>query len=183
MKVYFTAAAQNPSKCIKFDFYFMHCLNCAIFFWSFLEQPWLSDADKARLLEWKGRTDLAMYASRRAPVLHQEDINQYRTPGTELSSRADRWRDVFERVSKDPEDGHASKLVRTLAWSEKLSVDFEQCKEFAVKGDMWLKIAHMGEVRTPRLHVRLANAIVQSWIQWKARTNAGSGLRDSKRRG
>ena len=124
----------------------MHCLNCSIFFWSFLEQPWLRDTDKIRLLEWKGRTDLAMYASRRAPTLYTEDINQYNTPDIDHVSRAEQWCDIFERVSKDPEDGHASKLVRTLAWSEKLSKDFEQSEEFAVKGDMWLKIAYMGKM-------------------------------------
>jgi hypothetical protein len=134
----------------------MHCVNTSIFFWSFLEQPWLRDTDKTRLLEWKGRVDLAMYASRRAPPLHPEDINQYRTPDIQAVSRADQWRDIFERVSKDPEDGHASKLVRTLAWSEKLSTDFEQCEAFAVKGDMWLKIAHMGKVRVQdRMYVLL----------------------------
>jgi hypothetical protein len=129
-----------------FDFYFMHCVNCSIFFWSFLEQPWLRDADKVRLLEWKGRVDLAMYASRRAPALRPEDINQYMRPGIELVSSAVEWRDIFERVIKDPEDGHASKLLRTLAWSQKLSIDFEQREEFAVKGDMWLKIAYMGKM-------------------------------------
>jgi hypothetical protein len=147
MKVFYTAAAQHPKKAIKFDFYFMHCLNCSIFFWSFLEQPWLRDTDKARLLEWKGRTDLAMYVSRSAPTLRAEDINQYKIPDIELVSDADQWRDIFERVNKDPEDGHACKLLRTLAWSEKLSLDFEQREEFAVKGDMWLKIAHMGKMR------------------------------------
>ena len=122
----------------------MHCVNASIFFWSFLEQQWLRDTDKARLLEWKGRTDLAMYASRRAPALRPEDITQY--GAVEGVSHADQWREIFERVSNDPEDGHASKFIRKLAWGEKLSMEFEQCEALALKGDMWLKIAHMGEV-------------------------------------
>ena len=61
-----------------FDFYYMHCVNSSIFFSAFLAAPWLSTANKARLLEWKGRNDLAMYASRHCPDLLLDEITDYK---------------------------------------------------------------------------------------------------------
>ena len=122
----------------------MHCVNCSIFFWPFIRQPCLSIQNKARLLEWKGRVDLAMYASRRAPKPYTEDIIPYERPQLGLAERARQWQEIFARVSKDPEDGHASKIVRTLAAGEKLCEGFEGRKEFPVKEAMWLAIALMG---------------------------------------
>ncbi|KAK4697001.1 hypothetical protein P7C71_g1018, partial [Lecanoromycetidae sp. Uapishka_2] len=58
------SGAQNPPKQIKFDFYYMHCVNCSIFYDAFLQQPWISDQNKARLLEWKGRLDLCIFEDR-----------------------------------------------------------------------------------------------------------------------
>lgn len=77
---YYTAGAQRADRMIKYDFYYMHCVNCSstpltslgrlliilyvntgsIFFSAFLKQEWLSAANKVRLLEWKVRNDLAM---------------------------------------------------------------------------------------------------------------------------
>ena len=63
--IYYTAGAQHPPKQVKFDFYFMHCVNCSIFFPTFSKASWITAENKARLLEWKGRLDLCMYPSRR----------------------------------------------------------------------------------------------------------------------
>ena len=121
-----------------------------MFFSSFLKQSWLSSKDKARLLEWKGRVDLAMYASRRAPPLLPTEIIQYK-PERQLSSAQDEWRDLSARISKDPEDGHASKLLRALARGRQVCQDYEQRPEFPIKGNMWLSVAHMGKLS---LHLR-----------------------------
>lgn len=60
---YFSGAAQNPAKEHSIDFFFIHGLNCSIFFLSFLSQKWLSMENKVRLLEWKGRFDIVAYAA------------------------------------------------------------------------------------------------------------------------
>ena len=75
--IYYTAAAQKPPKQVKFDFYYMHCVNSSIFFPTFNAQSWLSTTNKVRLLKFKAYIDLAMYASRRSPPLLLEEISTY----------------------------------------------------------------------------------------------------------
>ena len=45
-----------------------------------MKQGWLSDANKVRLLEWKVRMDLAMYASRKCPDIHLDEIRNCTYP-------------------------------------------------------------------------------------------------------
>lgn len=136
--VYFTGGAQHPPKQIKFDFYYMHCVNSSIFFSTFLKATWISDENKARLLEWKGRLDLCMYASRRSPKPLLDEIINYqpRIP-------ADSWDAIFERVKNHSDDGHACKLVRALAHGERICAPFEDDPKFRIKKDMWLQLGHM----------------------------------------
>ncbi|OJD17364.1 hypothetical protein AJ78_02549 [Emergomyces pasteurianus Ep9510] len=139
---YFAGAAQRPQKRIKFDFFYMHCVTSTIFLASFVSQPWISIQNKLRILEWKGRVDLMMYASRGAAELRREEITNYEP---KLS-----WEEVFAQAINHPrEDGHASKFVRTLAYGEKLCKQFElddrYREAFLVRGDMWIKLANMGE--------------------------------------
>ncbi|EXJ91997.1 hypothetical protein A1O3_00547 [Capronia epimyces CBS 606.96] len=138
--VYFTGAAQRPTKQIKFDFFFMHCVNCALFFSTFIKEPWLSTENKCRLLEWKARLDLAMYVSRGCPELLLDEIKNYRPKRLEGG-----WRDTILRVNRLPDDGHASKLVRALANGEQAckAFDTESDEIFPIKGDMWLKLGQM----------------------------------------
>ncbi|ODH52802.1 hypothetical protein GX48_00996 [Paracoccidioides brasiliensis] len=139
--VYFTGAAQCPPKCIKFDFFYMHCVTSAIFLRAFISQPWLSEQNKLRILEWKGRMDLLVYTSRGATEPHPEDISTY---NPRLS-----WEEVFSKtVNHDRDDGHAAKFIRTLAYGQELCQPFERdegkYKEaFLIRGDMWIKLANM----------------------------------------
>ena len=137
---YYTAAAQRPSKEIKFDFFFLHCVNASIFLSSFLALPFLDVDSKVRLLEWKGRLDLLMYVSRGAPELRLDEVTKYK-PSRD-------WNGVFAEVIPNPQDdGHAAKLVRALAHGEEVCRPFEaQAKEkgLLITGDMWLKIGNMG---------------------------------------
>ena len=137
---WFAGAAQMPPKQVKFDFFYIHCLNCSIFFDSFLKQKWLSDENKCRLLEWKGRFDLALYVSRGSPELRQDEITQY-----EPKHKDDGWHEIIKRIDAVEDDGHASKLVRALAHGEVFCKNFESQykEEFPVQGDMWLKLGHM----------------------------------------
>lgn len=140
--VYYTGAAQRPPKQVKFDFFFIHCVNSTIFFSSFVHQPWLSAAAKARLLAWKGRIDLAMYASRGSPALLLDEIDRY-APKRPSSASADPWGGIFERIGRYEDDGHGAKLVRALAHGQVICGRWEGRPEFRVKGDMWLKLGHM----------------------------------------
>ena len=144
--VYFTAGAQRPPKVIKFDFYFMHCVNSSIFFSAFLAQPWLGEGDKIRLLEWKGRLDLAMYASRRPQTPLMDEIHNYR-PQAPSPAGGDPWGNIFDRVGRCEDDGHAVKLIRALAHGEEVCAPYNDREEFPVKDGMWQQIGHMGELR------------------------------------
>lgn len=135
--VYYTGASQRPPKQVKFDFFFMHCVNSSIFFSSFLRQSWLSSSNKIRLLEWKVRTDLAMYASRGSPPLRLEEVTNHK------SKKDSSWEEIFSRINKFEDDGHASKLIRALANGEKLCGKFEKKEGFVVKGDMWRQLGNM----------------------------------------
>ncbi|KAJ9636519.1 hypothetical protein H2204_005352 [Knufia peltigerae] len=139
--VYFAAGAQRPGKQVKFDFFYMHSVNCSIFFSAFLDEPWLSTENKCRLLEWKGRLDLAMYVSRGCPKLLTEEIKNYKPQHPQ-----DGWAEIIRRVDKFPDDGHASKLVRALANGHEVCKPYEGQSEdvFVLQGDdVWLKLGHM----------------------------------------
>ncbi|KAF2448756.1 hypothetical protein P171DRAFT_428775 [Karstenula rhodostoma CBS 690.94] len=136
--VFYTAAAQHPPSIPKFDFFFIHVTNASIFFSTFLSLSFISAATKRRLLEWKVRSDLAMYASRASPPLLMDDLTSY-----ESSDKDDSWERVIERVNALPDDGHASKLVRALAHGEQVCKKFELKEGFVVEGDMWRRLGNM----------------------------------------
>jgi len=115
----------------------MHCVNCSIFFSAFLKQSWLSTESKVRLLEWKGRTDIALYASRRSPKPLMDEITNYRP------KEPSGWDAIFERIKNLDDDGHGSKLVRALAHGQVACKPYEQKENFRIKGDMWLQLGHM----------------------------------------
>lgn len=137
---YFCGAAQNPAKEYKIDFFFIHNLNCSIFFPSFLSQKWLSMENKVRLLEWKGRFDIVAYAARGSPRLDINEIIEYqpRRPGTG-------WAELFQRVHVFDDDSHVTKFLRALAHGSRFcqGYDISSSDQFPLKGEMWLQIAHM----------------------------------------
>lgn len=137
--IYFTGSAQHPPKQIKFDFYYMHCVNCSIFFSRFVKQPWISEHNKVRLLEWKVRLDLCMYASRRSPKPLLEEITNYK--GKQQSSLDG----IIKRVIEHNDDGHAAKLVRAIAHGGEVSRPYEDGENFRIKNGMWLQLEHMGK--------------------------------------
>ncbi|KAH0562975.1 hypothetical protein GP486_002461 [Trichoglossum hirsutum] len=135
---YYTTTAQNPPKQVKLDFYYVHCLNSSIFFPSLFSLPSLPATTKARILTWKARIDLVMYASRRSPRLLREEVESYapRKDGT--------WEDLFGRVvGLNGDDGHIAKAVRAFAFGE------VACAGAKGKGKMdagmWRRAGHMGE--------------------------------------
>ena len=132
----------------------MHCLNCSIFFSTFLTAPFISKANKARLLAWKGRNDLAMYASRRSANPLLDEISNYRAAKPKESD----WNSVIKRVLLHEDDGHASKLVRALKHGEEISKPYEGNPKFKIQGKMWENLGNMG----------MSN-ILFLCLQWKCR--------------
>jgi hypothetical protein len=115
----------------------MHCVNSSIFFSAFLSSPSLDTATRIRLLEWKVRTDLAIYASRHSPRLLPEEITNYQASTATPLNRQSSWDDIIARVNSLEDDGHASKLVRALKHGEEACKKFEDNEAFVIKGDMW----------------------------------------------
>ena len=137
---WFTGAAQRPDKEVKFDFFYMHCMNCSIFFSGFLQQEWMTRESKVRLLEWKGRMDLALYVSRGSAELLTDEITGYKAKHPKEG-----WEEIFRRVDAMSDDGHASKLVRAIKNGEEACKNYEGDggEAFPIKGPMWLNLGHM----------------------------------------
>ncbi|EXJ66811.1 uncharacterized protein A1O5_10006 [Cladophialophora psammophila CBS 110553] len=143
VNAWMAGAAQRHDKEVKLDFFFIHSVNCSIFFSAINAQPWLSDENKARLLEWKVRMDILQYASRLAPELHNEEVVNYKPRESGRS-----WASIIETTNSITyDDGHISKLVRALAHGSKVCNPYEERQElsarFPLKAAGWLQIANM----------------------------------------
>ncbi|KAF2725422.1 hypothetical protein K431DRAFT_215297 [Polychaeton citri CBS 116435] len=134
---WYTGGAQRVDKQVKFDFYYIHCVNSSIFFSSFLKADWLSSEDKTRILDWKIRTDMAMYVSRGTPPIRMDIVREYKP------KRPSGWEGIIERVCQFEDDGHTCKLVRALAHGQNVCKPYQTREEFKVKQDDWLQLGHM----------------------------------------
>ena len=136
--VYYTSAAQRREKEIKIVFFFIHCVNSAIFFSKFMKLPYLDQKSKLRLLEWKGRLDLAMYVSRNSPALLLDEVTQYPAKND--------WKTVISQAASHPgDDGHLAKFIRLLAHGENVCKPFEK-DNLPISGDAWLRVGNMGKL-------------------------------------
>lgn len=134
-----TGSAQNPPKQVKFDFSFIHAFNCSIFFPSLLSLPYISQRAKIRLLEWKVRCDISMYAAHNAPKLVMSPIIDYEDERD--------WRTLFDMIITQPQDdGHMAKTMRAIASGQRICEPFEKSGRengFFITDDMWLKIGNL----------------------------------------
>lgn len=173
VNAFVTGAAQRSSKEVKLDFFFIHCVNASIFFSAINAQPWLSTENKARLLEWKGRTDILTYASRLAPQLYPGEIVTYKPRQSDMT-----WSSLIKRTNKlTHDDGHISKLIRALAHGAKVCAPYEArqnlSSRFPLNGPGWLQIANMALDTTtnPRLPDRWVRGAggAHNWDKFKDR--------------
>lgn len=139
----FLAGASQRAGCPrKVDFFFMHCVTSSIFLSVLVRQEWIDTDSKVRLVEWKGRLDLAWYTVCGVPELNIEDVAAYQgSPSGDMS-----WDALYQVVNEQRDDGHVAKMVRALKNGEEASAPFENGKEaiaFPIKGDHWLKVARM----------------------------------------
>ncbi|KAI5792688.1 hypothetical protein FPQ18DRAFT_389265 [Pyronema domesticum] len=142
----FTAASQRKDKEFRIDFFHMHAHNSSLFLPSFLSLPFMTPVHKSRLLSWKGRHDLALYASRRAPDLLIDDVRNYE-PKIE-AEETNPWLGLLDRAMRWTEDdGHLVKLVRAAMVGERICGVYEgkewEERGFAMQGQMWVKMAQM----------------------------------------
>ena len=139
---YMAGASQRPGRKRKIDFFYMHAVTSSIFFSVIIKQEWIKLEDRVRMVEWKGRLDLAWYAVSGCAELYPDAVTDYQDD----FSGAMGWKDLYAAVNKEHDDGHVAKLIRALKNGQEAAKPFESgefSESFPVKGDMWLKIARM----------------------------------------
>lgn len=140
-----TGGAQNPPKQVRFDFTFIHALNASVFFQSIKSLPYITTSDKVRLLEWKVRCDILMYAAHNAPKLVLSPIMSYEDERD--------WRTMFDIMIRHPnEDVHTAKTLRAIANGQRICAPFEKGgreRGFFVVDSMWIKMANLRKSMTP----------------------------------
>lgn len=133
--IYTMGAAQRPGKEVTLDFVLLHSVTLCVFYPAILALDWLTDAEKARILEAKGRVDAVMYAGCGCPELYPDRIRAYvaRRPG-------DGWPELFGRAVVYRDEGHVAKAIRALYCLERLDLDGIDVPISKVE---FRKIAHM----------------------------------------
>ncbi|KAI7974931.1 hypothetical protein EIK77_001684 [Talaromyces pinophilus] len=132
---YMLGAAQRPGKREMLDFVTLHCATLSVFYPAILALDWLTNEEKARLLEAKARWDVVMYAGARCPTLYPQRIIDYVPNHPEQG-----WPELFHRANIYNDEGHVVKLIRALYSSEQLG---DTADGFPISKAEFLKIAHM----------------------------------------
>ncbi|KAK8091584.1 Oxidoreductase AflY [Apiospora hydei] len=142
---FFAGAAQRAGRKRKIDFFYMHAVTSSFFFTVLIRQDWIALADRARLVEWKARLDLAWYAVSGSAALDADVVSGY--VGGAGSSDGMGWDELFRALCQEHDDGHAAKFIRALKNGEDVCKRYEEDGEWAayfpMKGDMWLRLARM----------------------------------------
>jgi hypothetical protein len=135
--LFVAAAAQRPRKAEMFDFFLLHSVNSSIWMSVLIEQRWMTDEMKCRLLEIKGWSDLITYASCKVPALYPERIFNYKPkqPGD--------WESIYRRAVVYNDDGHVPKFIRAIRYVEQVSQEYAGEPEFPLRPELCLTIAHM----------------------------------------
>lgn len=128
----------RPDKKIRFDFLLMHLVNSSIFLPAFIRQPWIPIDGKCRLVEWKVRYDLLLYASRRAPEIRLDLLENYESERSGKDGNP--WLGIIERGINFKDDGHTIKLLRAILNGEEVSKG--EVRDGMLTGNMWRKFAN-----------------------------------------
>lgn len=132
---YMAGAAQHPGKREAIDFVLLHTVTLLVFYPAILALDWLSNHDKARLLEATARLDAVMYAGCGCPPLYPQRIVDYvpQHPGHG-------WPELFHRSVVYRDEGHVAKMIRALFSLEQLGLP---AGDFPIAKKDFVKIAHM----------------------------------------
>lgn len=131
-------AAQHPDKLESMDFVLLHAVTLCVFYPAILAQDWLSIAEKARLVEAKGRFDAVMYAGCGCPPLYPRRISDYKPRHPEHG-----WPELFQRANVYFDEGHVAKLIRALFSLDSLPELRDPGAAFPIAKEDFRKIAHM----------------------------------------
>lgn len=133
--VYMLGAAQRPGKRESMDFVTLHAATLAAFFPSIMAKAWLSNEDKARLIEATTRVNAVMYAGTACPTLYADRVVNYIPQHPEHG-----WSALFHRANVYHDEGHAVKLLRALYALEPLELG----PDFPITKTDFFNISHMG---------------------------------------
>ncbi|KAL9076474.1 MAG: hypothetical protein Q9157_003632 [Trypethelium eluteriae] len=139
---FMAGASQRPGRKRKIDFFYMHTVTSSIFFSVIIKQDWINLEDRVRMVEWKGRLDLAWYVVSGCAELHPDAVDDYHDD----YSAGMGWKEIYAASNKEHDDGHVVKLIRALKNGQEAVAPFEKgeySESFPVKGESWLKIARM----------------------------------------
>jgi hypothetical protein len=166
---YLAGASQRSGRKRKIDFFLMHTVTASLFFSVFTAQEWIPLADRIRLVEWKGRLDLAFYAFCNCPELDGSAVTEY----VDDFTREMDWAALYAAVNKEHDDGHVAKFMRALRNGEEVAKPYEEDEEWAryfpVNGEMWVKLARMALETTrqspPDLKWILGTGFNEAWLR------------------
>ncbi|KAK6354609.1 hypothetical protein TWF696_003751 [Orbilia brochopaga] len=138
---YICAATPRTDKKVKFDFFLMHTVNSSVFLDVWVRQPWVTNAQKALLINYFGWMVINMYVSRGCADLNIEQVDTYKPKGGEAA--CENWEVIAARVVGLKDDGHVPKMVRALMNAAEVTEAYETLPGFGVGRERFLKIAAM----------------------------------------
>jgi len=116
-------------------------VNSAPIFLTINQQPWISIANKIRILEWKIRMDILQYTARGSPPLSLDRITGYKP---QSKGGAVQMHDMVARIQPLSDDGHAIKLARAAGICHNVSRQYEDKGWMMLKGeDAWSKVFNL----------------------------------------
>jgi hypothetical protein len=133
MAVWIASMAQRKPYLAHFDFFLIHGSNAAIWQTAMTNEASLTRAQKARLIEFTGRTILMLYAGMGSPEPNIQWLLSQppKEPGTG-------WDRVWERACGHKDDGHMAKLIRAIRHAQEVSAPYDGEADFHMKQHMFL---------------------------------------------
>jgi hypothetical protein len=96
-------------------------------------------------VEYQGRAEIQSYLLSGVARTTSDAFKSYDIKN-KLGDEKKHWEDVLIRSTLIEDDGHSSKLIRTLALGRMVSKPYEERAEFKIGGEDWLRIANMVEI-------------------------------------
>ena len=164
-------ASIHPGKVQKFDFLQIHSITAWYATYLLTRQPWITDAQKRRLVEFQGRLDLGLFAICGAPENRLTELHLSHDVVTEKAHQ-EAWEDVLRRSTFINDDGHSAKLIRSLALGEMVSRPYEAkgIAGFEIGGKDWIQIARMA--------VESLQVTEKRWVRLAGYENQWEGVKE-----
>lgn len=139
--VYACAATPRADKKLKFDFFLMHTVTSNVFLDVWIRQAWVSNAQKALLLNYFGWMVINMYVSRGCADMDIGQVDGYVLKGGQAACA--KWEAIAARVVGLKDDGHVPKMVRALMNGAEVTAPYATLPGFGLGKEQFLKIAAM----------------------------------------